>query len=54
MGACVNSVGKTCLLRRFVRAEFSNEYKATIGADFLSKEIDVDGCKITLQVNDHY
>lgn len=29
------SVGKTCLLRRFVRQDFSNDYKATIGADFL-------------------
>ena len=26
------SVGKTCLLRRFVRQEFANDYKATIGA----------------------
>lgn len=47
-----SSVGKTCLLRRFVRNDFSSDYKATIGADFLSKDVDVDGCKVTLQIWD--
>jgi GTPase SAR1 family protein len=46
-----SSVGKTCLLRRFVRSEYSTEYKATIGADFLSKEITLeDEQKVQLQV----
>jgi len=48
-----SSVGKTCLLRRFVRSEYSTEYKATIGADFLSKEVTLDdGCKVQLQIWD--
>jgi Ras-related protein Rab-7A len=47
-----SSVGKTCLLRRFVRNDFLHDYKATIGADFLSKDVDVDGCKVTLQIWD--
>jgi Ras-related protein Rab-7A len=47
-----SSVGKTSLLRRFVRNDFSTDYKATIGADFLSKDVDVDGCKVTLQIWD--
>lgn len=47
-----SSVGKTCLLRRFVRNDFLHDYKATIGADFLSKDVDVDGYKVTLQIWD--
>lgn len=30
-------VGKSCLLVRYTRDEFSNEYNATIGVEFSSK-----------------
>eukprot|EP01108_Squamamoeba_japonica_P004031 TRINITY_DN3216_c0_g1_i1.p1 TRINITY_DN3216_c0_g1~~TRINITY_DN3216_c0_g1_i1.p1 ORF type:complete len:208 (-),score=41.73 TRINITY_DN3216_c0_g1_i1:6-629(-) len=47
-----SAVGKTCLLRRFVRNDFSADYKSTIGADFLSKELTIDGRTVTLQIWD--
>jgi len=33
-----------------VKKQFSTAYKATIGADFLSKEVEVDNKLVTLQV----
>ncbi|OMJ86735.1 hypothetical protein SteCoe_11671 [Stentor coeruleus] len=47
-----SNVGKTSLLNRFVKSEFSQNYKATIGADFMSKEIIIDEKHISLQVWD--
>jgi len=32
------SVGKTSIMERYVNNKFSQSYKATIGADFLTKE----------------
>ena len=46
------SVGKTCLLNQFVNREFTAAYKATIGSDFSSKQLDVDGRFVTLQIWD--
>jgi len=43
-------VGKTSLMSQFVNQKFSHQYKATIGADFLTKEIIVDDKLVTLQV----
>ena len=46
-------VGKTSLMQQFVNSKFSHQYKATIGADFLTKEITVDNNKlVTLQIWD--
>ncbi|KAK8881063.1 hypothetical protein M9Y10_003790 [Tritrichomonas musculus] len=45
-------VGKTSLLNQFVNREFTAQYKATIGSDFSSKQVDVDGKLITLQIWD--
>jgi GTPase SAR1 family protein len=45
------SVGKTSLMNQFVNKKFSNQYKATIGADFLTKEVMVDNRLVTLQVS---
>ena len=45
-------IGKTSLMQRYVTEKFSSAYKATIGADFLSKDIDVDGKTVTLQIWD--
>jgi len=35
-------VGKTSLMNRYSTGKFTGQYKATIGADFLSKQISVD------------
>lgn len=37
---------------RYVNKKFSNTYKATIGADFLTKEAMVDDQSVTLQIWD--
>jgi len=44
------SVGKTSLMNQFVNKKFTSQYKATIGADFLTKEVTVDNRMVTLQV----
>jgi hypothetical protein len=46
----LRSVGKTSLMNQYVLKKFSNQYKATIGADFLTKEITVDDKMVTMQV----
>lgn len=47
-----SSVGKTCLLNQFVRQQFSLNYRATIGADFLSKEILIENKFVAFQLWD--
>jgi len=47
-----SGVGKTSLLVRYVENSFTIATKSTIGADFLSKEIEVDGKPVTLQIWD--
>ena len=39
-------------MNQFVHKRFSNQYKATIGADFLTKEIMIDDKLVTLQIWD--
>jgi Ras-related protein Rab-7A len=43
-------VGKTSLLNSYVDQKFVNSYKATVGADFMEKEVVVDGKAINLEV----
>ena len=43
-------VGKTSLMNQYVSKKFSNQYKATIGADFMTKEVQVDDRLVTMQV----
>lgn len=45
-------VGKTSLMNQYVNKKFTSQYKATIGADFLTKEVMVDDRLVTMQV--HY
>ncbi|KAM9482783.1 ras-related protein rab7-like isoform 2-T2 [Clarias gariepinus] len=45
-------VGKTSLMNQYVNRKFSNQYKATIGADFLTKEVMVEDRLVTLQIWD--
>jgi len=47
-----SGVGKTSLLDRFINRKFSASYKATIGADFLTKEMEIDNKFVTLQIWD--
>lgn len=44
------SVGKTSLMNQYVNRKFSPQYKATIGADFLTKEVMVDDRLVTMQI----
>lgn len=37
-------------MNQYVNQKFSNQYKATIGADFLTKEIMIDDKLVTMQV----
>jgi Ras-related protein Rab-7A len=45
-------VGKTSLLNQYVNQEFSAQYKATIGSDFSSKQVEIDSRMVTLQIWD--
>ncbi|CAK9806141.1 Ras-related protein Rab-7a [Anthophora retusa] len=47
-----SGVGKTSLMNQYVNKKFSNQYKATIGADFLTKEVMVDDRIVTMQIWD--
>lgn len=47
-----SGVGKTALMNQYVSKRFSSAYKATIGADFLTKEIMIDDKLVTLQIWD--
>lgn len=47
-----SGVGKTSLMNQYVNKKFSNQYKATIGADFLTKEVQVDDRLVTMQIWD--
>lgn len=47
-----SNVGKTSIIRRFVAKEFVTEYKATVGADFASKNFVVNDEQVTLQIWD--
>ncbi len=40
-------------MNQYVNNKFSNQYKATIGADFLTKEVMVDDRLVTMQVCIH-
>ena len=44
------NVGKSNLLSRFTRDEFNLESKSTIGVEFASKEMEVDGKTLKAQV----
>ncbi|KAG0170412.1 Ras- protein Rab-7 [Apophysomyces sp. BC1021] len=46
-------VGKTSLRNQFIHKRFTNTYKATIGADFITKEVLLDdGKKVMMQIWD--
>ncbi|XP_028763006.1 ras-related protein Rab7-like [Neltuma alba] len=50
LGDC--GVGKTSLMNQYVYKKYSEHYKSTIGADFVTKELQVDDRTVTLQIWD--
>jgi len=47
-----SGVGKTAILNKYVNGKFIVEHKATIGADFLTKELNLGDKLVTLQIWD--
>ncbi|XP_059432825.1 ras-related protein Rab7-like [Corylus avellana] len=47
-----SGVGKTSLMNQYVYNKFIGQYKATIGADFVTKELQIDNKQVTLQIWD--
>ncbi|XP_062891240.1 ras-related protein Rab-7a-like [Mobula hypostoma] len=47
-----SGVGKTSLMNQYVNKRFSNQYKASIGADFLTKEVMLGDRLVTMQIWD--
>ncbi len=47
-----SGVGKTNLLSRYLKNEFSFDSKTTVGVEFGAKRIDLDGVKIKAQIWD--
>ncbi|CAF1097945.1 unnamed protein product [Rotaria sp. Silwood1] len=47
-----SGVGKTSLMSQFVSNKFSDDYKATIGANFLTKDVQVGNHLVTMQIWD--
>jgi Ras-related protein Rab-7A len=47
-----SGVGKTSLMNQYVNKKFHGQYKATIGADFLTKEVMIDDTVVTMQIWD--
>jgi len=47
-----SGVGKSSIMNQYVHEKFTADYKATIGADFLTKHLIVDDKAITMQIWD--
>merc|ERR1712196_463646 len=47
-----SSGGKTSLMNQYVNKKFNTQYKATIGADFLTKEVSLEERVVTMQIWD--
>ncbi|KAG4201326.1 hypothetical protein ERO13_A05G271500v2 [Gossypium hirsutum] len=47
-----SGVGKTSLMNQYVHKKFSQQYKATIGADFVTKELQIEDRLVSLQIWD--
>jgi Ras-related protein Rab-7A len=45
-------VGKTSLRTQYIHKRFSKSYKATIGADFISKQVQLGDRQVSLQIWD--
>ncbi|XP_037534590.1 ras-related protein rab7 [Nematolebias whitei] len=47
-----SGVGKSSIMNRYVNHRFTNMYRATVGTDFLSKSVHIDGDWVSLQIWD--
>lgn len=47
-----SAVGKTSIINKYIYQTCSDEYKATIGIDYFTKTIEVDGIQVRLQIWD--
>ncbi|KAK9678699.1 hypothetical protein RND81_11G227900 [Saponaria officinalis] len=47
-----SGVGKTSLINRYVHQKFNQQFKPTIGADFVTRELQVEGKLVSLQIWD--
>jgi len=47
-----SGVGKTSLMNQYVKQKFTQQYRATVGADFMSKDVVVDDKQVSLQIWD--
>jgi len=47
-----SGVGKSSIMNQYVHESFTADYKATIGADFLTKHLLVEGDAVTMQIWD--
>jgi Ras-related protein Rab-7A len=47
-----SGVGKTSIINQFVNREFSTRYNPTIGTDWLSRQVELDGKFLTVQIWD--
>ena len=47
-----SGVGKTCIIQRFNKNEFSMNHLSTIAIDFKLKTIEVPGAKLKMQIWD--
>lgn len=45
-------VGKTTLINRYITGKYSEEYSMTIGVDFYTKNLEVEGISVNLQIWD--
>uniref|UniRef100_A0A914I0V0 Uncharacterized protein n=1 Tax=Globodera rostochiensis TaxID=31243 RepID=A0A914I0V0_GLORO len=45
-------VGKSSLMNQYVNRQFVSAYKATVGCDFLTKDLTVDGTEVKMQIWD--
>jgi len=45
-------VGKTTLINRYLTGKYSEEYSMTIGVDFYTKNIEIEGISVNLQIWD--
>ncbi|KAG5464474.1 hypothetical protein LSCM1_00663 [Leishmania martiniquensis] len=44
------NVGKTCMLRRFVKGDFIEQYRKTIGAEFMEKDVFIRSTNTTVKL----
>jgi len=47
-----SGVGKTSLLNQYVNGRYTQQYRATVGADFMAKEVMIDDRVVNLQIWD--